>query len=551
MIFHLIKTKKEFLILLFIFLLALFLRFYKLGEIPVYFHQDEVMNGYVGRFVLSNGQDPYGNKWPLLYFNRFGDYPPILPMYLSGVSTFIFGVNEFAVRFPSAFFGALLVLPLFFLGKLIFQDNKTALFASFILAILPWHIVLSRATAEGILGLTFSISAIFLLLKGIRDTRKNLILYALVLFFITYFLYPSFRVLTPLILLPAPFLIEKNIKNLRQVLIFSIIFFFFLTLWISSTSWGKGRFLQTSIFNNSSVVNEIKASNTALSNDEGRNNVLVARIFHNKIIGYFNVLGNQYLSYFSTPFLFVKGGLPTRYNVPDQGLFYNLIFFLILAAFLPFGKRINNNLFVYLLWLLLIAPIPAALTVDDVPNVHRAVFMIVPVVFLAAFGFSKLEEFTHNFKYKSISLVLVVATVLLALEFIYFFHQYSAHEASVKSVLRNGGDKELISYIKENNFSNVIMPVYDTLPFYYLFFTNNFNASYAGKFKQDITVGQAENVQFVTSWCPITLMDMKNLPAKTLVAFDGRCENFGGLREIKTITRRDGTVAFRLFTTQK
>jgi 4-amino-4-deoxy-L-arabinose transferase-like glycosyltransferase len=64
----------------------------------------------------------------------------------------IFGLNEFATRFPSAFFGVLTVLMTYFLVKKIFDNsgNKEsyALLTSFFLAISPWHIMLSRAAFE-------------------------------------------------------------------------------------------------------------------------------------------------------------------------------------------------------------------------------------------------------------------------------------------------------------------------------------------------------------------------------------------------------------------
>ena len=99
--------------LIVIVVFAAFIRFYKLGSLPFNLQEDEVMTGYVGRFILKNGKDVYGNPWPLWYFDKFGDFYIVLPIYLKGLSTFLFGVNEFAIRFPSAFLGALSVIPIF------------------------------------------------------------------------------------------------------------------------------------------------------------------------------------------------------------------------------------------------------------------------------------------------------------------------------------------------------------------------------------------------------------------------------------------------------
>ena len=158
--------KKIYFVLSLIFLLALVFRIYSLGEIPRSLHNDEIANTYVGRYIIENGVDLYGNKWPLLYFNKFGDYPPVLPMYLSGLGSVLFGNNEFGSRILIAIMGALLIFPMFYIAKLLFKEDKVALFSAFLTAILPWHIVLSRVNAEGIVGLLFFSVAIYLLLKS-------------------------------------------------------------------------------------------------------------------------------------------------------------------------------------------------------------------------------------------------------------------------------------------------------------------------------------------------------------------------------------------------
>lgn len=541
-----ILMKKEILILFIIFLLALFLRLYRLGEIPHGFHADEVMNGYVGRYILLNGKDLYGNSWPLLYFNRFGDYPPVIPMYLSGLATFIFGVNEFAVRFPSAFLGALVVFPIYFLGKLIFREKKTALIASLFVTLLPWHVVLSRATSEGIMGLTVFSFALWLLLEGVSHLKKSLMLLSLLLFFLTYFLYPSFRILTPLALLPIPFLIAKKEDILARLLL-AIFFFGFLTFWISSREWGRGRFLQTSLFHNEEISLRIKSSLEALSFDEGPGKIALARIFHNKPIAYGQEFIRQYLSYFSPEFLFTKGGLPSRYVVPEKGLFYLTFFLLIVFSLLSFNKKVNKPFAAYLLCLLLVAPLPAALTIDDAPNIHRAVLLILPLVLISAAGFSNIT----NLGYGKILVGLIFFLILA--EAIYFFHQYFRHTASFKSILRNDGNREVIFSLKEKerDFQKIVMPPYDTLPLYYLFFTNNFDPSFAGKFRRNLEIDRAGNVDFLKDWCPTKQIKKGEIPPQTLIIERGDCEGTTGFKGIEFILRKDSTQAFKLSIPEK
>src|SRR3989344_4901768 len=102
--------------------LALFLRFYNLSTIPQGFHTDELTAGYVGLKIIQTGKDLYGNFLPV-YFNTFGDFRPTGIFYLSGISAFLFGFNQFAVRLPSALFGAIAVIGLYFLAKEIFKNK--------------------------------------------------------------------------------------------------------------------------------------------------------------------------------------------------------------------------------------------------------------------------------------------------------------------------------------------------------------------------------------------------------------------------------------------
>lgn len=157
-----------------IFLVALFFRVYKLGIIPASFYVEEMTNTYVGKFILMHGKDIYNHWFPLLYFDKFGDYPPVLPLYLSGIGALILGTSEFAGRFPLAFIGALFIFPVYELAYLMFQKRSSALFAACIAAVTPWHIVLSRTTAEGVVGLTVYAYAILWILQGmfISDKKK-------------------------------------------------------------------------------------------------------------------------------------------------------------------------------------------------------------------------------------------------------------------------------------------------------------------------------------------------------------------------------------------
>lgn len=82
-----------------IVLLASLLRFYHFTSNPPGLNTDETAIGYNAYSILKTGKDEYSQKFPLA-FRSFDDYKPPLYIYLTVPSVAIFGLNEFAVRFP-------------------------------------------------------------------------------------------------------------------------------------------------------------------------------------------------------------------------------------------------------------------------------------------------------------------------------------------------------------------------------------------------------------------------------------------------------------------
>src|ERR1035437_10797756 len=97
-----------------VIVLATVLRLWQLGSIPAPLDWDEAALGYDAYSILHTGNDQYGKFMPVV-LRSLGDYKPALYTYLSIPSIATFGLNAFAVRLPSAIFGILSVLAVFFL----------------------------------------------------------------------------------------------------------------------------------------------------------------------------------------------------------------------------------------------------------------------------------------------------------------------------------------------------------------------------------------------------------------------------------------------------
>ncbi|OGH14534.1 MAG: hypothetical protein A2689_01215 [Candidatus Levybacteria bacterium RIFCSPHIGHO2_01_FULL_38_96] len=107
-----------------ILMLAIFLRFFSISTNPPSLTWDEAAWGYNAYSLGTDGRDEFGKFLPLTYIESFGDYKPPLYAYLAVIPVRIFGLNEFATRFPSAFFGVLTVLITYFLTKRIFNVSS-------------------------------------------------------------------------------------------------------------------------------------------------------------------------------------------------------------------------------------------------------------------------------------------------------------------------------------------------------------------------------------------------------------------------------------------
>ncbi len=535
-------TRKVLFSLIGVFILALFLRLFNLSSVPFSLHTDELFAGYVGKYLLLHGQDIYGNVLPL-YINKFGDFRPVGIFILTGISVLLFGANELAIRLPTTLIGALSIFPLFFLAKELFNNEKVGLVAGLVLAILPWHIILSRTTSEAVIGIFIFIFAIYFMLLFVKNGKLKFLILALILGLTTYLFYHSFRIILPLLFLPLFLMVEKT--NLKKFALLAFLIITGITLLAITTKEGSGRLNQVVFYKNTIPLNTI----ASLNNGEGNNNVLLARIFHNKPIIYGRYFINQYLSYFSPDFLFNNKGLPTRYALPEQGpIYYTFAPLLILALFFFMSYPNKNKNAWIIFYLLAISILPAAVTYEDTPNLSRSAVMIIPLVILIGFGLVALYE---NIKNKNLRKILItIFSFILIVEVIYFWHMYLVHEKTYFPFYRNETNKTLINYVNENRskYKEVYMPSTDDLPVYFLFYTNNFNKLSDNEIKNMESGGKYYGINFTSNFCLNTVVDKNKIAGlkNSLVIVNGQCDDLGFPRKAE-LNRQDGTTAFKIF----
>ena len=537
------KKYSEYLLLGIVFLLALSVRIYLLPTLPNGLQQDELNAGYQGYKIILTGRDFLGNFLPF-FINRFGDFRPAGIFYVDGLSVLLLGLSTFAIRFPSALFGALTSVAVYFFVRGLFKNSKIALLSAVLLAISPWHIVTSRSTSEQVIALFLMIVAATFLVWGMNLSKRIFLLYSGIIFLGSYFFYHTPRVFIPIFVVLVAFLSsyvperfsKKNIKSLLVPIWVLGILLGGVTIALSLTTAGVGRLNQTSVWGNSSVNAGIKALD-----DSERGNIYAARVFDNKLVVYGKTILDQYLTYFSPEFLYIKGGVPDRYVVPQMGLFYYLELPFLLMGFYFLIKRKDPMYLIPLLWLL-VGPIATSITLDDVPNIQRSLFMLPAFQIIEGYGMYYFFVSIKKGRWRIILGSLLSLGFLLS--FIYFWHLYQVVSPDYRSYVRDDGNQELFSYLtsQEKNYRSIYLSSSQELPLYYSFFNFKKIGLVSDSLQKEETGITMQMYHFIPDECPER--KLTSIKQGTLVVDFGNCAIPDGVKTQKIIYRQDSTKAY-------
>ncbi|MFO0703902.1 MAG: glycosyltransferase family 39 protein [Patescibacteria group bacterium] len=489
-----------------ILLLGFFLRFWNLDSIPSGFHIDEVANAYLGRYVIENGKDIYDNVWPIFAIDKKGDFPPVLPMYVAGFSTKIFGNNMWATRAPFALFGVLIVVVTYFCAIKIFDRKKyLALSSMFVAAIMPWQVGFSRIGAEGVMAGLFFLIGLYFILKFLDKSRRYANLFIASFFgLFTYILYPSYRVTVPFsFFLIGIIQIVKSKNNLKDrkayVLLIVSILFFVISFAVSRTDWGASRFAQTSW-----VGAYQNGQNPWQKYSMQDGNILTARIFNSKLIFFATSFISEYFRYFSPDFLFLSEAKPVWFAIPRIGLLDLSLFVFLIISLLVLIRDSKNKVvqerMILLFGLLVVAPFGSALTSEHTPNAHRSMQMAYLLPFVVPYFLLFINE---NYK-KYFHYFMVLFVSLLLLETIWFSYNMFVEWSMNSAVYRDDGlfQAAQVAAKSSNKYNRIFMFNSGWYSLYYLFASNNYSSKLIGQFAPEFQIKNIDNVYFYRMECP-------------------------------------------------
>lgn len=360
-------------LLLAILIIASFLRLYNLTKLPPGLYPDEAMNG-------NNALEALGNhNWQVFYpenNGREGLFINIQSLFLSAL-----GNQPWVLRLPSAIFGILTVLGIYFFTKEFFQDlpkkelgfkisqmEKMALLAAFLTATSFWHINFSRMGFRAIMAPLMLTWGVYLLMRSFRKPHWFAPIIAGVIYGLGFYTYIAYRT-TPLLILVLLWLMYKKYGREPAIRIGMIFLFFtFLTAlpigayFVLHPADFFGRTAQVSVFSSPTPLKDLGL------------NIL-------KTAGMFNFSGdwNWRHNIAGQPELFWPAGI----------LFLIGLFFGLKQLF--YEKKWHSPETIIFTWLF-IAAAPVVISNEGIPHALRSILMIPPIMILAAIGGIKIYE---------------------------------------------------------------------------------------------------------------------------------------------------------------
>lgn len=551
-IVHKIKQIPWYLII--IFLIALFLRTWQLTRVPVGLHGDEASIGYNAYSLLKTGKDQ-NRRLLSLTVDQFGDYRPSGYHYLDVPFVAIFGLDVFATRLPSALFGAASILVFYYLILEIFGKRSMATLGSLFLALSPWHIIISRATSEGVIAGFFILLGTVYLFRTLKSKiyAPKLLLLSFVFYILSFLFYHAARIFVPVFLLgtiPFCFLAYKPSQEAKK---WTGIFFISVLAVLAAIfvlSHGADRPASISIFNlPGGSMGELMQQ----IGEDGTQAPLITRFFHNKLFLYGRLFLSFYFQHLSGEFLFVTTGLPIRYKVPwSSNLYLVDLLFVVVGFSVLFSEAIKAKKYIYfvpIIWLV-IGALPAGLTWEDTPNIQRASLMLPALLMMSAFG---AYELYRGITTKYIKMIGISIVLLLFIHNVSsFFHNYFHHLKTHEPWYRSANEEELVwavtDYTKENKPAVVTTDANNNLIFY--LFYNKFDPYTFQKLgsPREKDGLQFQNITFSGNRCPLGYNHDGPVTGDpdTLYVNRDDCKVPKNAQVIRTIRRPDGLPVFSL-----
>jgi hypothetical protein len=364
------------------------------GSTPLGLNRDEASIGYDAWCLLHYGIDRAGMSWPVQRIDYgYGGHASYAYIAMPFVG---FGLSPFTIRLPMLI-SALMSLPLIWIVARKLFDENAAWSATAVVALSPWHIMLSRWALEGNILPFLFLCGLTLFVLMIDATRKlRWLIAACTMFGVSVYSYGAAYLAVPLFVLSSlAVCLSARIITMRQAALGALIFAITTTpialyVLVNFFRWGTIKLGGITI--------------PLLPGEAGyKTQIAEGPLAH---VG-------QFLRLMATQ----QDG--TVYNVTDpygvlySGIFFALAFGLAIAAPMLVANRQwpSKRLFISL-WV--IACIPTGIVQE--PNINRVNLLLMGLVVAAGLALATIDKWVRG--------VLILGLVSLSILFGFFVHAY-------------------------------------------------------------------------------------------------------------------------------
>jgi 4-amino-4-deoxy-L-arabinose transferase-like glycosyltransferase len=327
------------LFLLAVSLLVIVSYFYDVPRNPVGFFVDEASIAYNAHAVAQTGKDEYGHTLPL-YFHAFGEYKSPVYIYILSAIFWFTGPSELAARMLSAVMGLATAILLGILAAQLTGRRLVGLIMGLAAALTPWVFEISRLVFEvAFLPVNLALFLLVLQRAAKRPRWSTFTATGLgVLLGLMVYTYSVGRVLAPVFALGLAIFFTR--ERWRQVVLTWIVFAITLVPLAVFTLHHPGALSERFKF-----VTYVKPGDTRSQ--------IALRFMQN------------YAGNFSPRRWLLYGDPEPRHHLPGMGsLLAGVVALAALGLILVLIRYRNNAWWRFIIYGLLVSPIPAALTLD-------------------------------------------------------------------------------------------------------------------------------------------------------------------------------------------
>lgn len=405
------KRNKILILFLVIFLLGIFLRVFKFGEIPAGLNQDEVSAAYEAISLSSSGLDRWGNQFPA-YFISWGSGQNALLSYLDIPIFLIAGVSNLTIRFWPLIFG-ILTIPLVFwiVNKTI--GKKTALFSSLVISISPLFVMTSRWALESNLMPFLQALGVALLIKFKDSLKTRWLFLSVFAFILAGYAYIISIPLSIILILSFMLIYRKDMRAKLKYIIASLILIIIL--------WSPLLLLiiKNYIVKNTLLIEQILPFSLPFFTEQR-----IIQTQASSVIEFFKFIYHGFNDFS------LHNAIPGISPIINRYLLFVLMFFgfgkifKMIFKFKTSKTRLNPIKFFIWAWILLSFLYYSTLSVFINPNITRTNGLYIPLVILISIGLVSLVKFSKIILKKIKNLILIIIFIILSFSTYNFISNY-------------------------------------------------------------------------------------------------------------------------------